>query len=658
MNTIDFRTFNRAHLMPKALDNNRTAHEFHRRDLNILDEARMAWEAIADFRAQRSRSRDYTFGKQWGDPVILPDGRTIPEEHYLREQGKVPLKNNMIRQLVKSVLGQFRAAQTEPVCIARDRKEQHLGELMTTVMQYVYQHNRLYELDSRTLEEFLISGSCFHKIGYGSRRGKNDVWIDAIPPSRIFFNNMEDSRLWDCTLIGELHDMTLNNLIARFAHGDEGRVRMLRDIYGNVSPEQIYHTFDTLSSRPLDLLDFYIPSSPDRCRVIEVWKLTHCERLRCHDTLTGDFYKVDTSLLADIQATNKQRIEQAAAQGVDADNVPLIETEHFIDAVWYYRFFSPLGDVLDEGETPYWHGEHPYSMRLYPLFDGEIHSFVEDVIDQQRYINRLITMVDFIMGSSAKGVLLFPEDQIPDGMTLDDIASEWTRYNGVILFRPKPGCPMPQQVAVNATNVGAYELLSLQMRLLEDISGVHSALQGKNVSGGTPSSLYAQQIQYSATNLLDIFESFKTFREERDTKILKTVQQFYNDARYEVITGEDVQRDTTPDKVRNTEFDISITESAAAPAFRQSSNDFLLALFRSGHISLTTLLETGAFPFADKLMQHINLEQQQQLEQMASILQQPTDAQPSQQQPAQQPPSQQPPVQRQPSQPPQSATQP
>jgi hypothetical protein len=169
------------------------------------------------------------------------------------------------------------------------------------------------------------------------------------------------------------------------------------------------------------------------------------------------------------------------------------------------------------------------------------------------------------------------------------------------------------------------------MRLLEDISGVHSAMQGKSVSAGTPSSLYAQQVQYSATNLLDIFESFKTFREERDTKILKTIQQFYSDNRYSLIAGEgsDSIPDTTPDKVRNTEFDLTITESAVAPAFRQSSNDFLLSLFQSGHISLSTLLETGAFPFADKLMQHINVEQQQQLQQMASLMTQEQQAETS-----------------------------
>ena len=623
MNTIDYRTFNRSNLMPNQPDKaHASTCDFHRRDIDILDEARMAWEAIADFRTRRARSRDYTFGKQWGDPILLPDGRAVSEEQYLREQGKIPLKNNMIRQLVKSVLGQFRSAQTEPLCVARDRSEQQLGDLMTTVMQYAYQHNRLYELDSRTLEEFLISGACFHKVGYGSRRGKTDVWVQAVSPSRIFFNNMEDSRLWDCTLIGELHDMTLSDLLARFARGDEKKMQQLRNIYVNVSQEQIYQAFDTLSSRTQDSLDFFIPSSPDRCRVIEVWKMTHTPRLRCHDTLSGDFYKVDASMQSHIDKQNKLRIEQAAIQGVVASEVPLIETEWFLDAVWYYRFFSPMGDVLDEGETPYWHGEHPYTLRLYPLFDGEVHSFVEDIIDQQRYINRLITMVDFIMGSSAKGVLLFPEDQIPDGMTIDDIAAEWTRYNGVILFRPKPGCPMPQQVSVNATNVGAYELLSLQMRLLEDISGVHSAMQGKSVSAGTPASLYTQQVQFSATNLLDIFESFKTFREERDTKVLKTIQQFYSAARYSLIVGEGggMLSDTTPEKVRNTEFDLSIAESAAAPAFRQASNDFLLALFRSGHISLSTLLETGAFPFADKLLQHLNTEQQQQLQQMATLM--------------------------------------
>ena len=65
--------------------------------------------------------------------------------------------------------------------------------------------------------------------------------------------------------------------------------------------------------------------------------------------------------------------------------VPLIEYEYMIQSYWYYRYLSPFGDILDEGESPYSHGSHPYTMKAYPFVDGELHSFVSDIIDQQRY---------------------------------------------------------------------------------------------------------------------------------------------------------------------------------------------------------------------------------------------------------------------------------
>ena len=599
-----------AYNLPSAGHNNnhKPGGEIERANYPVLWQAQKAWEEIGHFRLKRKRNRDYTYGKQWNDLIKLPDGRVMSEEEYIRQQGKVPLKNNLIRQMVKAILGQFRNNQTQPVCVARDRKEQNLGELMSAAVQYAYQHNRLQELDSRTLEEFLISGLCFQKIGYGHRRGKTDIWVDEINPNRMFFNAMEDSRHWDCTLIGELHDMTVAEVIARFAFGSRERAIQLRNIYSEADNETIRHNFENLTAKSTDRLDFFMPSVPDMCRVIEVWKLESREVINCHDLRSGEYYTLPATEMQWVEQENQARQQAARQAGRPDESAPLIATEWGIEQIWRYHFFSPLGDLLDEGDTPYWHGEHPYVLKLYPLVDGEVHAFVEDVIDQQRYINRLITMIDFIMGSSAKGVLLFPEDQIPDGMTIEEIADEWTKYNGIILFRPRPGSPMPQQIAVNATQVGAYEMLSLQMRLFEDISGVHGAMQGKAPTSGTPASLYSQQVQYSSTNLLDLFESFKTFREDRDIKIMKTIQQFYTDNRYQSIAGSSCGKDAstyTPDEVRNTEFDLSIAETLSTPALRMASNEFLMELFRGGKISLEMLLQNGAFPFADKLLQAI-----------------------------------------------------
>ena len=62
-------------------------------------------------------------------------------------------------------------------------------------------------------------------------------------------------------------------------------------------------------------------------------------------------------------------------------------------------------------------------------------------------------------------------------------------------------------------------------------------------------------------------------------------------------------------------FDLSIAETLSTPALRMASNEFLMELFRSGKISLEMLLQNGAFPFADKLLQAIHQSQAESTQQ-------------------------------------------
>lgn len=120
-----------------------------------------------------------------------------------------------------------------------------------------------------------------------------------------------------------------------------------------------------------------------------------------------------------------------------------------------------------------------------------------------------------------------------------------------------------------------------------------------------------QQVQNSSITLTDLFESYREIREERDMKTLKCIQQSYNDTRYVNITGSDSTVIYDPDKVRNIEFDVSITESQSSPAYRLVMNDFLMQIYQTGQITLEELLQNGAFPFADKLLQSIRSRGQQ-----------------------------------------------
>ena len=586
----------------------------HTRAYNILYEAQQYWSAMDTFRRDRERNKKYTYGKQWDDYVCV-DGVRMSEEEYIKKQGNVPLKNNLIKRMVNAVLGVYRSQASEPICTARDRDEQKYGETMSTVLQCNMQLNRMTEINARCMEEFLISGFVVQRKWYGWRENKLDCWTDYVQPNNFFIdNNMRDFRGWDVSCLGEIHDISFEQLCERFAK-NSADVAQLGKIYESARDKgalgMAYESF----GYPLNsYYDFLVPNDTTRCRVIEIWRKESKPRYRCHDVNKGDVFKIDIEDFEEFVGTvNRERIEQAHQLGMADEDVPLIKYEWFMDNYWYYYFLSPFGDILDEGETPYEHKSHPYVFKAYPFIDGEIHSFVSNVIDQQRYTNRLITMYDWVMRASAKGVLLFPEECLPKGMSMENVANEWARFDGVIMIKqPKTGTALPQQIANNCTQIGISELLNMQLKFFEDISGVNGALQGKPGYSGMSASLYNQQTQNATTSLLDLLDTFSSFVRDGASKDVKNLQQFYDAPRVFNIAGRNGSiTEYDPKKIRDVEFDLSIVESTATPAYRAMSNDLLMQMWSAGAISVQQLLENGDFPFADQLLQSIKAQQEQ-----------------------------------------------
>lgn len=590
------------------------SHNFgSRRAFDILMEAQHYWNQMEQFRKDRQRNKRYTYGSQWDD-MICVDGKSMTEEEYIKQQGNVPLKNNLIRRLVRNVLGVYRSQSKEPTCTARDRDEQKLGETMSTILQCNMQLNRMSEVFARTMEEFLISGFIVHRKSYGWRNGKEDCWTDYVQPNNFFIdNNMRDFRGWDVSCLGEVHDVSFGQLCEQFAESPED-YQKLKEIYKWAARKEFLANYaERFGYSRLNNYDFLFTSEPGRCRVIEVWRKEQKPRYRCHDYQNGDIYKIEEEdFEKEVTLVNAQRMQMAEATGMPPEEVPLVKATWFMDDYWYFYYLSPFGDILKEGETPFEHGSHPYVFKAYPFLDGEIHSFVADVIDQQRYTNRLITLYDWIMRASAKGVLLMPEDSLPDGVSMEDIAESWAEFNGVIVFKPSKSGQIPHQVANNSTNIGITELLNLQLKFFEDISGVNGALQGKPGYAGTSAAKYNQETQNATMSLLDMLECFSYFVVDGAYKDVKNIQQFYDGKRVFNIAGKTgAQIEYDPKKIRDVEFDLSITESTTTPAYRQLANDVLMQLWQANAISVEQLLEHGNFPFADELLQSIQSQKEQ-----------------------------------------------
>lgn len=526
-----------------------------------LEQARACYGALGAFRRDRERNKRFNYGEQWGDRLEI-DGHELSEGEYMGQHGAVPLKNNMIRRLVRNVIGVYSQQCNEPRCVARDAAEQPLASTMTMLLKYNAELNRLEALYARTLEEFMISGMAVHRKWYGARQGRVDCWTDFVSPANFFVDvSMRDFRAWDCTCVGQIHDAGFGEVCSQFARSASDMAD-LRKVYGG---------------------------GEGRCRVIELWRKEYRPGYVVHDPAAGTVRVIAPGAIAAVEAENRRRCRSGR---------PQINAKWQMAQTWRYYFMSPDGHVLAEGDTPYAHGGHPFVMKAYPMIDGEVHAFVSDVIDQQKYTNRLITTYDWIIRSSAKGVLLIPEDCIPRGSSPADFADVWSRFNGVLLYKPSMHGDVPRQVASNSTNIGITDLLNLQLKFFEDISGVNGALEGKLANASMSAALYGQQTQNATTALRDLLGTFDEFTRDAAYMDVSLMQQYYSEEMVRQIVGAEAP---AIKGLGSAVFDLSIAPSNNTAAMRQASNEMLMEIWRSGQITLDQMLEAGHFPFADAL---------------------------------------------------------
>jgi len=596
--------------------------EFYK-NKNILEEAYRAWNALSRFRDNAARMKMFTFGDQWGDTVKTDCG-WIRERDTLICEGVLPITNNLIRGMVRSITGYFQSNQTEPVCVARERHNQEAGEMMSSTIQYVYQNNKLWGLDAENLTYLLVTGASIFKHWYGMRNGVMDVWNDIVNPNRWFTDgDMEDTRGWDCRLVGEIHDMGLYDVIAKFSQGSPEKAKELRRIYSYVSEDYIKEYWDSFVTDTTRNYDFYYDlSNGNLCRVIEVWRKEAKERLLVHDYLNGEYYKAEVSEKNTLDAENRRRIAEQTALEIAPEDMKLIEYEWIVDNYWQAYYFSPFGDVLMEVENPYWHDSHPYSFKLFKYYDRQIFPYVGGVIDQQKMINRLIMMQFLIYRQQAKGVTFYdPEIFDGTGWDAEKFSRNVAKINASIPVNTKKGTvPLPQTQYQNGTTTDISNMLTTAMRLFEEVSNMQGVLQGKSPAGGTPAALYLQQTQNAATSLVEVMEAYRELREDRDLKNLQMIQQFYTEPKYINISSGGRGTSQTmysPDKVRNLQFTLSLTESTSTPAYRMIQNDFLLQMMqmRPDMFDPEMVLKLGSFPFADKFLQEIESKKKEMAEQ-------------------------------------------
>ena len=612
----NFKWFRRKNLLPKA-DGSRTfsaeADRIFGQNMELLQRFKGYYDSLQTMRENRDRCKRYYFGDQLKDMVPDPDGcGKITEEEYIRRQGITPMVLNVLRKTGKAIIGVYRQNKLQPMAISRDRDEQKTGEMMSIALECVYQNQNLYETNARGYEEAYISGICAFRVGYDvdDESKISDIVVTRSDINRMAWDdNTTGLYFQNISCIGYLHDMSLGKVLSTFSHS-ERETEQIINIYNSWARQYKPVNQQFVKDDRRKHIDFFMPLSPDTLRVIEIWTKEWTHSLYYHDKGKGTEGFVPVSERAAIEAENARRIAEVLSVGGTEDDASLIDIKYKTEEKWVVRFLTPDGYVLKQEETPYWHGSHPWVIGAYPLVDGEIHSPVEDGINPQRMIDRLLTRIEFVRMNQAKGFGIVNKKVLDDsGVTLEQFAKEYTSPSGIAALEWEGSADTVfKQFSDTTTNQGDVQMFEQYMNLLDEITGAHGAMRGEKPTSGTPAALYMQETENANNNIADFQEWYNGLILKRDYKMMMVMQQYYDHKRYLNISGKNYSKEARmydPEQVRKTKFDLALVQSQSTGAFRTNSENLLIRLLELGAIPRDIYLEESNAPFADRVLERI-----------------------------------------------------
>lgn len=584
-------------------------------NLPLLTRAEAAWMAQAETRKEWLRNLRYVRGDQWSDYVEDENGERVLERNRIAARtGGVALQNNHLIKIVNTLMGIYSRSATMPVCFARQDNADAKSQMMTRALQTNWDNNEMKDLLEGEFFQMIVGGTSIVKEVWAEQDGVDDSYTYKVDLGHAFWEaEGTDPRHWDISMIGEFRDYTIGELAATFAESEYDYNQLL-EIY-----KPYLNQLATIHKTRNDYSEgsWNYPMTTNLCRVYEIWTKEHKPGIRCKDIMNTEqpLYHIDPRDLPNIQAENERRIALGREQGIADDDIPLIEYKgkglgYKIYEYWHYWALTPDGRILVDYDSPFEHGSHPYTIKMHLYANGRTTPFISCIIDQQRYINRLITLNDLLINSSIKSLKMIPKDLIPKGMSQREFARQAVELDGWVFYEPQNRMTNaePKVITQNATNIGIHELLQVQLSSINDITNVHGALQGKAPNAGTSAQLYLMESQNATTSIATLLNKFSRFENNVARKKMKTIHQYYQEPRnisVEQSSGYVMFQTYDPKAVRDIDFDVKISEAAETPVSRMFTNKQLEEWAAAGWIDLHDVLTYGYYPNLEELKQRI-----------------------------------------------------
>lgn len=502
----------------------------------ITDELRQAKAHCSEWRKKAEESYDFVASEQWDEE----------DKSKLQEKGRLPIVFNRIARVVNTVIGLELQNRQEVRYIPRELGDAQVNEVLTSAAKWVRDNCDAEDEESESFQDTLVCGMGWTetRLDYESDpEGK--VCIDRVDPLEM---------LWDKN--AKKRNLDDQRWVARVKKIPKTEFNAL---WPDETPKTPVVDLESEMDQPHDADEakFYRENQPIKTddKNVTVIQFQWWERETYHQVLS------EQGNIIDFNEAKYKRISKYVTE----KGLKHVKRTRKV----YKQVFLNGNSILEETPGPC---KDSFSFRcitgLRNRNDNTWFGIVELMKDPQRWANKWLSQIMYIISVNAKGGLLAETDAFENVRKAEET---WASADSITWM--KPGALANGKVKEKGQAQypeGLDRLLQYALQSINDVPGVNLELMGM-ADRAQAGYLEAQRKQAGVTILAIFFDSLRRYRKEQGRVLAYFIKEYISDGRLIRVLGDNGQEQYIPLlKDENTyTYDVVVDDAPTSPNMKE-----------------------------------------------------------------------------------------
>lgn len=500
----------------------------------INAELRKAKSDVQEWRKKAKESYDFFSSDQW----------TEDEKSDMTEKGKIPIVFNRIARTINAVSGLEVQNRQEVRYIPRELGDAGVNEVLTSAAKWVRDNCDAEDEESEAFQDTLICGMGWTEtwMDYESDRD-GLVRIDRTDPLDMLWDSQSKKRNIDDA-----------KWVARFKKIPKAE---FQELWPDATFMQPAVDLESDTDQPHDADDakFYRENNPQKFsdKTVTVVQFQWWEKETYHMVQQSD------GKIIELDAKRWKKLKDVI-EGMGLKHVKRTRKV-------YKQAFVNGNQVLEEGDGPC---KDNFSLRcvtgLRNRNDNTWFGIVELMKDPQRWANKWLSQIMYIISVNAKGGLLAEKEAFDNIRKAED---DWAKPDAITWLKPG-GLQKIQEKGQAEYPEGLDRLLQYALQSINDVPGVNLELLGL-ADRQQAGYLEAQRKQAGITILAVFFDALRRYRKEQGRVLAYFIKEYISDGRLIRVLGNNGMEQYIP-LVRDPEtsvYDVVVDDAPTSPDMKE-----------------------------------------------------------------------------------------